>query len=88
METRPDASSPSAVIDCGSKDCSIATGKNICFGSGRTFHPIALPRVSVYAFLTAIRARFRRLPAGATEVLRMLCEMNTLGAFGWGANWR
>jgi hypothetical protein len=80
METRPDASSSSAVIDRGSKDCAIATGK--------TFHPIALPRVSVYVCLTAISAKLRRLPARATEMLPMLCEMTPRGAFGCGADRR
>ena len=80
METRPDASSSSAVIDRGSKDFVIATGK--------TFRPIALPRVSIYVCLTAISARLRRLPARATEMLQMLCEMTRRGAFGCGADWR
>lgn len=88
METRPEASSSSAGIDRGSKDRTIATRKNLCCGSGRAFCPLALPRVSFYAFLNAIRARLRRLPARATEMLRMPCEMNTRGENGWGADWR
>jgi hypothetical protein len=88
METQPDASSSSAVVDIGLEDCAREAKEGVSFAGGRTLYPLALPCVSVYALLAAIKTGLRRLPARATEMLRTLCGMSSRGALGWGTGWQ